>query len=62
VRTETTMTPHYSEHAEGDRTEETRADGVYRRDGSIMSEERGVGVYCEAKDFEGRYKIEKEVS
>jgi hypothetical protein len=29
--------------------------------GSIMSEERGVGVYCEAKGFEGRYKIEQDV-
>jgi hypothetical protein len=28
-------------------------------DGSIMGEERGV--YCEAKGFEGRYKIEKDV-
>jgi hypothetical protein len=27
-------------------------------DGSIMGEERGVGVYYEAK---GRYKIEKDV-
>jgi ribonuclease HI len=26
-----------------------------------MSKEKGVGVYCEAKDFEGRYKIEKEM-
>jgi hypothetical protein len=30
-------------------------------DGSIMGEERGVGVYCEVKGFEGRYKIEKDV-
>jgi hypothetical protein len=30
-------------------------------DGSIMGEERGVGVYCESKGFEGRYKIEKDV-
>jgi hypothetical protein len=30
-------------------------------DGSIMGEERSVGVYCEAKGFEGRYKIEKNV-
>jgi hypothetical protein len=26
-----------------------------------MSEERGIGVYCETKDFEGRYKNEKNV-
>jgi hypothetical protein len=24
-------------------------------DGSIMSEKRGVGMYCETKGFEGRY-------
>jgi hypothetical protein len=29
--------------------------------GSIMSEERSVGLYCEAKGFVGRYKIEKDV-
>jgi hypothetical protein len=28
-------------------------------DGGIMGEERGVGVYCETKGFEGRYKIQK---
>jgi hypothetical protein len=31
-------------------------------DGSIIGEERCVGVYCEAKGFEGKYKIEKDVS
>jgi ribonuclease HI len=30
-------------------------------DGKIKGEERGVGVYCEAKGFKGRYKIEKDV-
>jgi hypothetical protein len=30
-------------------------------DGSIIGEERGVIVYCEAKGFEGRYKIGKDV-
>jgi hypothetical protein len=30
-------------------------------DGLIMGEERKVGVYCEAKGFEERYKIEKNV-
>jgi hypothetical protein len=28
---------------------------------SIMGEERSVGVYCESKGFEGRYKIEKDM-
>jgi hypothetical protein len=27
-----------------------------------MDKERGVGVYCEAKGFEERYKIEKDVA
>jgi hypothetical protein len=26
-----------------------------------MSEERVVGVFCEFKDFEGRFRIEKDV-
>jgi ribonuclease HI len=30
-------------------------------DGSIMGNERGVGVYFEAKGFEERYKIEQDV-
>jgi hypothetical protein len=30
-------------------------------DGSILGEERAVGVYCEAKGFERRCKIEKDV-
>jgi hypothetical protein len=29
--------------------------------GSIIGVRRGVGVYCETKGFEGRYKIEKDV-